>query len=114
MFCTYCGVEINDEAVVCPHCGCMVKSNFCFQQKKTEEKKANNGEILGIISIITALFCPLASWICGSIGLDNAKKADDKNAKTLNIIGLSIASFIFVIGVIICVLFFMIFFWLYI
>ena len=26
MFCKKCGKEINDEAVVCVHCGCRVKS----------------------------------------------------------------------------------------
>ena len=26
MFCKKCGQEINDEAVVCVHCGCSVKS----------------------------------------------------------------------------------------
>lgn len=27
MFCSKCGKEINDEAVVCIHCGCAVKNN---------------------------------------------------------------------------------------
>ena len=27
MFCTHCGKEVNDDAVVCVHCGCAVKSN---------------------------------------------------------------------------------------
>lgn len=22
MYCTHCGQQINDEAVICPHCGC--------------------------------------------------------------------------------------------
>lgn len=26
MFCTKCGKEINDEAVVCVHCGCAIES----------------------------------------------------------------------------------------
>ena len=107
MFCTYCGVEINDEAVVCPHCGCPVRSNFSLEQNKKTE---NNGETLGIVAIVTALFCPIASWICGAIGLDFAKKADNKHAKTLNIIGLSIASGGFVIEVIVCIVFFIAFF----
>lgn len=27
MFCSKCGKEINDEAVVCVHCGCAIKNN---------------------------------------------------------------------------------------
>lgn len=28
MFCSKCGKEINDEAVICVHCGCSVNSNI--------------------------------------------------------------------------------------
>ena len=27
MFCSKCGKEINDEAVICVHCGCAVNNN---------------------------------------------------------------------------------------
>lgn len=35
MFCTKCGKEINDEAVVCVHCGCSTKNKAVGQ---TSEK----------------------------------------------------------------------------
>lgn len=33
MFCSKCGKEILDEAVVCIHCGCAVKGNITNSEK---------------------------------------------------------------------------------
>ena len=27
MYCKHCGQQVNDQAVVCPHCGCSVSSS---------------------------------------------------------------------------------------
>ena len=72
MFCSKCGKEIFDEAVVCPNCGCMVKD---FSQIKnrdnTENQKINEyGEKQGLA--IAALACgfliPIVGLILGIIG----------------------------------------------
>src|SRR5574344_1958869 len=45
MFCSKCGKEINDEAVVCIHCGCAVSQN-----------NANEEERSWIVTLLLALF----------------------------------------------------------
>lgn|SRR5574344_171958 len=40
MFCSKCGKEINDEAVICIHCGCAVDGRYCACVKNAE----SNGE----------------------------------------------------------------------
>src|SRR5574344_1839228 len=45
MFCSKCGKEINDEAVVCIHCGCAVSQN-----------NANEEEKSWIVTLLLALF----------------------------------------------------------
>ena len=32
-YCSHCGKEIMDEAVMCPHCGCAVESNPAVNDK---------------------------------------------------------------------------------
>ena len=47
-FCSHCGKEMVDEAVVCPHCGCGVAQN---NARETEPDEINIG------------FCVLAALI---------------------------------------------------
>ncbi len=35
MFCAKCGKEINDEAVICVHCGCAVQQNASTSEEKS-------------------------------------------------------------------------------
>lgn len=72
MFCRYCGKEILDEAVLCPHCGVMVKKiNLPAQnaaqsqpvaqpvqqtpscaEKKDEIKKTRLARVFGVVSSV--------------------------------------------------------------
>ena len=36
MFCKKCGKDVNDEAVVCVHCGCSLKEEFSSSPQSTE------------------------------------------------------------------------------
>lgn len=59
MYCQKCGKEINDDAVVCVHCGCAV-NQAAFNQTAGMDK-ANVGLV-----ILSFLF-PLFGWIYGGI-----------------------------------------------
>lgn len=48
MFCQHCGKEINDEAVICIHCGCAVKKQGCPTGQGKENK--------WLISLLLCLF----------------------------------------------------------
>ena len=49
MFCSKCGKEINDDAVICIHCGCSVK-------QITNKKRQNNSGCFVVFIILTVLF----------------------------------------------------------
>ena len=50
-FCSKCGKEINNEAVICPHCGCMVED----VQKKSEATDEVNAGLV-ILSVLLPIF----------------------------------------------------------
>lgn len=52
MFCTKCGAEINDSAVVCVNCGCAVGG----KQVVEEEKDMTVSVGLVIVSVLIPLF----------------------------------------------------------
>lgn len=64
MFCTKCGKEINDQAVVCVHCGCAVENN------KSPAVSSNDAPNTGF-AIIGFLF-PLVGLILYLINKDTA------------------------------------------
>lgn len=72
MFCSKCGKEIFESAVICPHCGCATEK---FQNRNSETMVTGNVaslKTLALISIITGIFMPIVAWICGGIGLYKA------------------------------------------
>lgn len=62
MFCRYCGQEILDEAVICPHCGVMVKKlDFsALQEQAPTQQSVDSGmdlkktKAVRIFAVITA------------------------------------------------------------
>ena len=51
-FCQHCGKEIMDEAVVCPGCGCAVKTN---NAQETEVDQSVSGGLV-VLAVLIPLF----------------------------------------------------------
>lgn len=69
MYCKNCGEEIDDRAVVCIKCGV-----------PTEIHPVNDEfSEISIAAIICAFFVPLAGFILGLIGMQNAKNQKSKS-----------------------------------
>ena len=86
-FCSKCGKEIMDEAVVCPNCGCAVKKEST-PVKVAVPKSAKTAQIFGILSILL-----LAPFGIPAIILANKSKQETggimcKQAKTGLICGI--------------------------
>ena len=49
MFCSHCGKEIDDDAVVCVHCGCAVRPSYISKSGKSRI-------VAGILAILLGDF----------------------------------------------------------
>jgi len=91
MFCTKCGAEINDEAVVCIKCGCAVKDI---------KRKRMSG--LAVLSFIFSFLLGPVAIILGIIALNKiSNKLNSVKGKGLAITGIvigAITSILFCIG----------------
>lgn len=104
MYCSTCGKEINDDAVVCVGCGCLVQK--ASQSKKTPqtntENKTQTALILGIVGIIFAwifaLVGHIASIIGIVIGIKEYKETNKMTGLVLSIVGEVCAIFSSIIG----------------
>ena len=80
-YCSKCGAELYDEAVICPKCGCAVE-----EIKKEEETKKNT---IAIVGFILSFFFAVAGLVLGIIGLIQSKKTNDGKALSIAAIAIS-------------------------
>lgn len=100
MFCKVCGKEINDEAVICPHCGCSVKEipvtavdNGVAGEKKKVNAMSITGFVLSLVSLLIALFGTVAvvGLILSIIGLVQCNQKGER-LKGLAIAGIIVSA----------------------
>ncbi len=94
MYCTVCGKEIPDDAVICTGCGCAVKkekAGVSASSKTSAPASSKASLILGIIGIITAWLIALVGHITSIIGIilgiKEYKKTGNMSGLILSIIG---------------------------
>lgn len=91
-YCTKCGKELMDEAVICPHCGCAIES---------AEKTKNESNWMPIAGFVCSFFIPILGWIFGGLGLKKSKELYDDKGKKFSIAALIISSVVFIINFIV-------------
>lgn len=70
-YCSKCGKELVDEAVICVGCGCPVNGTPSANTQKTQQAETSG---LATGAIICAFLLPLVGLILGIIG--NSKYSD--------------------------------------
>lgn len=93
MFCKNCGQEIDDKAVVCPHCGVAVSSTG--PAPVPAQPVYDDSNPLAVAGFVLSFFIAIAGLICSIIGLTKANK-EGRKYKGLAIAGIiiSIASIV--------------------
>ncbi len=94
-YCSNCGNEIHNEAVVCVHCHC---SLYVI-------KDSRNDNLIGVFSVVGAFLSPMIGVILAVIGLRKYNGANI-TGKGLCIAGLIVSFFRLVASVIYLILFF--------
>ncbi len=68
MFCKNCGAQIDDRAVVCPHCG--------VAQSAPVQKEESN--VLAIVGFVLSFFIAIAGLVCSILGMKKAAELGGK------------------------------------
>ena len=103
MFCSKCGKEIMDEAVICPGCGCVVQGEKFNQATSIQNSnKVSTSLILGIVGIvfawIFALIGHITSIISIVLGIKEYKETSKMTGLILGIVGEVCSIFSSIIG----------------
>lgn len=91
-FCTNCGNELDDRAIMCPKCGVALT-----QTTNASNGSSSNG--MAIAGFILSFFIPLLGLIFSIIGLKRSKETN--NGKGLSTAGIIISCITMVITLII-------------
>jgi len=82
MYCRNCGSQINDDAVVCIHCGETIKQH----NAESEENP------LAIIGFVLSFLSQVAGLICSIIAYRNCNENPNLKYKSLALAGIIISS----------------------
>ena len=109
MFCKNCGQELNDNAVICPHCG-VATDNYTKSTAVTEQKNT-----MALIGFILSFFVALAGLIVSIIAYKNAKKPEfNGDGKSFALAGIIISAvsmgISFITGILVSIFWFDLFF----
>lgn len=99
-FCSNCGNELVEEAVICPKCGVAVSKNIMPSNNTSE---TSNG--MATAGFILSFFIPLLGLIFSIMGLKKSKETSTgKGLSTAGIIISSITMFITLILLVVAVI----------
>lgn len=93
MYCKNCGNKLNENAYVCLKCGVLVDNNSVIPTRMSREKKKNDNNVTGILSIIFSSLAVLDIFDCltsniSSIGMYT--KLLDRFIYLLDFVGFSL------------------------
>lgn len=97
MFCSKCGKEISDDAVICPNCGVPTNNyNGASTKLKSSSDDSGNVNTMSIVALVMSFIIPLVGFIMGLIYRPKAVAIDDEPSrkKCTAAIWISVAYFI--------------------
>ena len=90
-YCSKCGNELMDEAVICPKCGCPVE-NSTNQGRDSKLNKVKTAFFLNLIAFVIAAFTVANYLLLGGSG--NSESDQNTKMLLLGMLGLVALSFV--------------------
>ena len=100
-YCSRCGAEIYDEAVICTKCGCAVDG----MNGGSYNSASNNYNVLAIVGFVLSFFSTIVGLIISIIAYKQVKQTGEKG-KELAIAGIVISSISIAIAVLVFIIYF--------
>ncbi len=93
MFCSHCGKEINDNAVICPHCGVATDNLKRQTTAATPAPASAESNTLAIVGFVLSFIIAIAGLICSIMGYKKAQEPGmNGNGKGLALAGIIISA----------------------
>jgi len=97
-YCTYCGNEIAEDAVVCLKCGCAASA----VQTGSSKAKRDSLSTLSLVGFVFSFLFPLVGMICSVIAYKNAQNEGDERSLGFAKAGIIICTVVFLLAFFAC------------
>lgn len=84
-YCSHCGNQLADEAVICPQCGCAAGG-------AAQIKNENNSDVIAILGFVFSFITALVGLVLSVIAYKSAVAEDNKRNKNFAVAGIVISS----------------------
>lgn len=94
-YCTHCGKELLDDAIVCPGCGCAVESenNASASSQFVSPQPVNDSySTMSIIGLVFSLLGGILGLILSILAYNEAKRTGSQKSKSMSKAGIIISS----------------------
>ena len=99
-YCTKCGNELMDDAVICPKCGCPTELYNKNLNNPTNIPVETN--VMAVIALISSFFIPLLGWIFGALGYKKSKEMNG-NGKDMSLAAIIISTVEFLLTLLVII-----------
>lgn len=103
-FCANCGKQLDDNAVICPNCGCQT-GNVNMRSSTGYPVADEHYTTLSIVGFVLCFCVTLAGLICSILAYKSAKEEGNRKSQTLSKAGIIISSVSMGIGAITGIIF---------
>lgn len=98
-FCSHCGNQLSDEAVICPSCGCSAEA-------PTAKKRDNNSDIFAVLGFVFSFISSVVGLVLSIIAYRSAVAENNRRNKNFAVAGIVISSVSIGCSVLVIVLYF--------
>lgn len=102
-FCTHCGKEVMDDAVICPNCGCSVQydenpqgaaapQNSAPQPQYRAPAPVDSYSTLSIVGLVLSFFTAFVGLIVSIMALNEAKTTGSAKSQSMAKAGIIISA----------------------
>ena len=84
-YCSHCGNQLADEAVICPQCGCAAGGSV-------QNKSESNSDVIAILGFVFSFITALVGLVLSVIAYKSAVAENNKRNKNFAVAGIVISS----------------------
>lgn len=117
-FCTHCGKEVLDDAVICPNCGCSVQYDETPQGAAAPQftapqpqhtAPADTYSTMSILGLVLSFFTALVGLIVSILAFNEAKRTGSTKSQSMAKAGIIISAVEIGLGVLVGIIYIIVF-----